>query len=394
MTSYIGLYYPFIHFKDEAWLKLTALYWDKMARIVPQGYQLHDSDTVKQLAEELDFIRNYPPAGETVGVGEKFLKLLQQHESALRTRYDVSQRAQWPDDLVTLERGPWRTDPKLAYVFYEKMWPELQNALVKTNLALPERSGDPRWVGMHPKLADTYIAALAEEMAYTRKLHPLTDETLDHLTVVGWTVERLAQALLDVPMLHGPALTENEIEAYLAMVSLQLVIPEDIAHVPIKKIIMLRRQYTAELAQLQEHLHTFASTQEKLKGIEDPQALRDHLENEYTKKLQPELEDLKKQLRWLQIDTITGAMNMSFEPPKAMVSAAALAGITALNPLVAAAGAVAFAVLKIVGDKGKQNEKARRASPAAYLLRLERELKPKELLSWVPGQAVKFGFPQ
>jgi len=106
------------------------------------------------------------------------------------------------------------------------------------------------------------------------------------------------------------------------------------------------------------------------------------------------LEDLKKQLRWLKIDTITGAMNMSFETPKAMVSAAALAGITALNPLVAAAGAIALAGLKIVGDKHKKNEKARQASPAAYLLRLESELKPRELLSWVPGHAVKFGFPQ
>jgi len=106
------------------------------------------------------------------------------------------------------------------------------------------------------------------------------------------------------------------------------------------------------------------------------------------------LEDLKKQLRWLKIDTITGAMNMSFETPKAMVSAAALAGLTALNPLVAAAGAIALAGLKIVGDKHKKNEKARQASPAAYLLRLESELKPRELLSWVPGHAVKFGFPQ
>ncbi len=283
MTSYIGLYYPFIHFKDEAWLKLTVLYWDKMARIVPQGYQLDDSDVVKQLAAELDFIRNYAPAGETVEVGEKFLKLLQQHESALRTRYDVSQRDQWPDDPVTLARAPKGADPKLAYVFYEKMSPELQNALVETSLALPERFDDPRWVGMHPKLVDAYIAALAEEMASTRVLHPLTDETLDHLTVVGWTMERLAQALLDVPMLHGPALTENEIEANLAMVSLQLVIPEGIAHVPIKKIIMLRQQYTAELARLQEHLHTFASTLEQLKGIEDPQVLWDHLEKAPTR---------------------------------------------------------------------------------------------------------------
>ena len=34
----IGLYHPFIHFKDDAWLKLSALYWDRMARIVPPSY--------------------------------------------------------------------------------------------------------------------------------------------------------------------------------------------------------------------------------------------------------------------------------------------------------------------------------------------------------------------
>jgi hypothetical protein len=27
------LYYPFIHFRDEAWLKLGALYWDDVSRI-------------------------------------------------------------------------------------------------------------------------------------------------------------------------------------------------------------------------------------------------------------------------------------------------------------------------------------------------------------------------
>jgi hypothetical protein len=393
MTSYIGLYYPFIHFKDEAWLKLAALYWDKMARIVPQGLTVHDSDTVKQLAEELDFIKNYSPAEEMYAVGGKFLKLLEQHESALRTRYNVLQRDQWPDvrDHVTLPLDPHEGNPKLAYIFDEKMSSELRSAFVETRLALPDSSG---WVGMHPKLVDTYMTALAEEMAYRRMLHPLTDETLDHLTIVGWTVERLAQALLDVPMLHGPALTENEIEAHLAMVSLQLVIPKGIANVPIKKIITLRQQYGDELVRLQDSLHTFASTQEQLKGIENLQALRDHLEIEYTKKLRRELEDLKKQLRWLKIETITGAMNTSFEIPKVVVSAAALVGITALNPLVAASGAVAFAVLKFVGDKYKQNEKARQASPAAYLLRLERGLKPKELLSRVPEHAVKFGFPQ
>ena len=35
MANFIGLYYPFIHFKDEAWLKAITLYWDRVKRIVP-----------------------------------------------------------------------------------------------------------------------------------------------------------------------------------------------------------------------------------------------------------------------------------------------------------------------------------------------------------------------
>lgn len=42
----LGLYYPFIQFRNDSWLKLAALYWDRIGRIVPPGYQLQDSDTV------------------------------------------------------------------------------------------------------------------------------------------------------------------------------------------------------------------------------------------------------------------------------------------------------------------------------------------------------------
>jgi hypothetical protein len=37
------LYYPFIHFRDEAWLKLSALYWDDVTRIVPKSYAPRDT---------------------------------------------------------------------------------------------------------------------------------------------------------------------------------------------------------------------------------------------------------------------------------------------------------------------------------------------------------------
>jgi len=72
-----ALYYPFIHFKDDSWPKLSALYWDRMARIVPKSYRQRgdgehalerDSETTRRLADEADFIRNLSPSEVTYPV--------------------------------------------------------------------------------------------------------------------------------------------------------------------------------------------------------------------------------------------------------------------------------------------------------------------------------------
>jgi hypothetical protein len=58
----LGLYYPFIQFRSDAWLKLAALYWDQVGRIVPPGYAVRDSETVRRLQGELDFVADLPPS--------------------------------------------------------------------------------------------------------------------------------------------------------------------------------------------------------------------------------------------------------------------------------------------------------------------------------------------
>ena len=60
----IGLYHPFIHFKNDDWLKLSALYWGRMARIVPPSYWgdqgttvlAEDSDVTRALISELEYV--------------------------------------------------------------------------------------------------------------------------------------------------------------------------------------------------------------------------------------------------------------------------------------------------------------------------------------------------
>ena len=77
MTTEIGLYYPTIEFKNDAWVKLAVLYWDKLGRIVPSGYRPNDSETVKRLAGELDFIKDFPPQlDEKRQLANMFISLL------------------------------------------------------------------------------------------------------------------------------------------------------------------------------------------------------------------------------------------------------------------------------------------------------------------------------
>jgi hypothetical protein len=65
MPAHIGLYFPYFHFPNDDWVKVSALYWDKLYRIVPYGYQTkRDSDLVKALSDsenDTSLIRDIHP---------------------------------------------------------------------------------------------------------------------------------------------------------------------------------------------------------------------------------------------------------------------------------------------------------------------------------------------
>jgi hypothetical protein len=92
--------------------------------------------------------------------------------------------------------GPSGDDRRLLYIYYEKIPPDLYEALEKSGLALIDCRGSP-WIGMHPDLASVYMTALAEHIAKETGLRTLTDETKDFVAVSDLSIERLAQILLD-----------------------------------------------------------------------------------------------------------------------------------------------------------------------------------------------------
>ncbi|WP_419587060.1 DUF6236 family protein [Streptomyces sp. Qhu-G9] len=217
---------PFIHFRNERWLKTAALYWRELARVVPQGYRLADSRTCRVPCEELGFITPVDPAQTARQVAPLFLNVVARHGEALRAAgYAVSPA--W-DDWDRRARDPFKPEPPLALghatrhthsglparagvaASYEKEFtPELRAVLMESGLAadvrrrpgLRERQSLAygRWMAMDARLAWVYKCAFVEVLARQGRYTPTTDQQDANLASDGWDTDRIAQSLLDAP---------------------------------------------------------------------------------------------------------------------------------------------------------------------------------------------------
>ncbi|MFK0127041.1 hypothetical protein ACIQSP_27450 [Streptomyces nigra] len=94
MAPRIGLYFPYVHIRDAAWVKATALYWPALARVAGADHPVHDSDTVRALADGLDFIRQLSPGPAAEAIPPHFISVIREHHAELHRYFGVS-----PDDI-------------------------------------------------------------------------------------------------------------------------------------------------------------------------------------------------------------------------------------------------------------------------------------------------------
>ena len=363
-----------------------------MYRIVPSSYQTADSDTVKALGDFVDVVR---PEWARPAFGETFDQFINEYHEPLIQRYGVAKIDQWkarPEDMEPPTAGGQSgTDPRLSYVYFEKMTPVLRDRFVASGLAKFDR-GDDRWIGMHPMLAQVYMTALADQLAGERQLQPMTDETLHHLALSGMTPERLAQLLLGNVHLVERTPTERELEQSFAFLALQMVLPKNIEQIPAEKIVGVRERLAGERGKFQAAAVAFARQNTSLREIPDGRALQDHLKTEFDKTIAPELQKLKDALRGNDIDVALGAMNLKVEVPSILTTGLATFGLgVAINPVIGGLAGVALLVTKLLRDRRKGRQALLSASPVSYLFRVEEELSPGVLASWVSGDALKHG---
>ena len=370
------LYYPFIHVRDEAWLKLSALYWDDMTRIVPKSYTPRDTRDVRAL-EDAGVLKRIDPTNYEEPVGELFSLLLERHAHKLAARYDVSQRDGWPENRERFGLNTGRAQASsLAFIHGSKLEPALTEQLLKRKLALPSR--DRRWLGMHPAIVRAYMIALAAEIANRRGLQPVSDNVTHLSGVASCTVEDLAKSLFGDLNLSKKRLGRGAgakaldvTEERVAFVTLRAVLPQRLDQVPVKQLLALRSEH----ADARHAFHAYVEDVRKqlaTGSIVDAEALDEHIRLEYEKRLKPALSELSRGLRSLGVGTFLGTFGVAVALPVGSM----------FNVSPSTAVALAGAGVGIAALSQRQQGSARalvKASPASFLL-VTQKLRPRTLV--------------
>ncbi|MGW4806277.1 DUF6236 family protein [Kitasatospora sp. NPDC004272] len=401
----IGLYYPYVHVQDDAWMKTAALYWPQMARVVPDGYPVSDTDSAQALADQLDFFVPVPPGSAPTAVEAPFLEVIQEHAGVLRRYYHVDE---WGRSLavppalrrtnayipqtVTHTNHDDRPPGHVAHLYWKEVSPNLREALIQEGLAIntdrPTYEGSNplgTWISMDPMLAWVYKCALTDELARRNRLLPTTDQIAAHAANEEWTTERIARVLLR----GRPPQTDKPVTAALGELAVQMVLPTDMATVPVEKVIELRQKHATEFDAFMATVDTVASKiQEDIAGIENREVLAAYLRQVNKNEFEAPLRELRTAMRSLKLEATTGVLNVQTQTPAAM---GAVGGYIGGGLPYASAAGVAFGLFGYARQISKQRQDALAGSPVSFLLRVEAGLRPGNLVRRLASLAPRAG---
>ncbi|KUN59237.1 DUF6236 family protein [Streptomyces griseorubiginosus] len=413
MLPHVGLYYPFIHFRDERWLKTAALYWRELARVVPQGYPLADSRTARVLREELKFVTPVDPTETAKQVAPLFLSVLTRHGEALRAAGYAASPA-WDDrdhhatdsfnpappltqGHTTRHHSGMSARAGVAASYEEEFTPELRETLMECGLAadvrrrpgLRERQSLAygRWMAMDARLTWVYKCAFVEVLARQGRYTPTTDQPDAHLASDGWDVDRIAQSLLDAPDVAAAARPDDLTDA-VGLLAIRLAVPAGLDNVPVEKIVKLRKEHREEFAAFNAVVtQTVEELRQELRGVTLQEARVRDVQIAVEDRFDRPLRALREAMKAQGMGTAYGLANVKFDVPALMSLAGTAAGGFLDQPVAGAAAGAALGFMNVRHTHKQQVKGLKAGNPAAYLLSVQRGLKPQSLLRQITRRA-------
>lgn len=233
------LYYPTIEFSNAEWLWAAALTWDRIYRIVPEGYTPNDSYNIKYLSSNSDLINNIEPSKYSEEASVKFLEGLQLQGKWWAAALDSSNYEK--ENYVKLHKD--KADVKLR------------------KLLLAERSTEKDWFNVPHDMASIYMLFLANYIAEKNSISLATDYA------EAWCGSNFFQ--------YDGNLNDNDTEnseTNLAAITINGFIPTNIMNLTPQELIKFRENSSPER---QQFFNSMRSLSTKISSCEDSIIIND-----------------------------------------------------------------------------------------------------------------------
>ncbi len=348
-------------------MKLALLTWHRAARIHPLDLPSRDSDLVRQVHDESDFILDIGPTHHDLAVVYATFCEALTEDVATRVRELAvhTPRCTPASNTYTELHG---RQPNTIYIYCgspTKINVRMRILLQVCGLVDRQDFSDP-WVPVSSSFASIYFAVLADVMGQHNDMSPVTDDPWVHRA--AGAVEHLTGLLTGTT---SPP-SKDVHNAYLHLALQAVLEPKGLADIPVGKILKFRRRHGAELAAFHQHIDSLGEELARVAEVENLTVAQAHLQALYDSRTKPMLDGLRRALRGLGIESTAGALGLRIDLNAA--TGTLLGGVAAASGQLALAGAaVAVGVLPYVASRVRAREQ-HKASPVAYLLAANREL--------------------
>lgn len=232
-----ALYYPYIHIRDENWLKGTLLGFQQVRRIVPNKFTIKDQ-AITRAYTELNGPNGQPllqsvfiEASQVRESQEWLHKKILEHIDALVAAYSEEKT---PEEQ---QGGPGAFEMHVGKFLDYGLLELLRSKSLAWHSREPSEPDAPDWVTMHPKMGSAMMSILALAVARLEGLSVVTPSDRLHHELLANQEERVFEKLLDVPLPPGAAPPEA-------------VTVEELSHVVITTGFDLTRLTPAQIGEL------------------------------------------------------------------------------------------------------------------------------------------------
>lgn len=279
------LYYPTIEFKKEdyKWLWIASLLWDKIYRIVPDGYCLDEPQNIQELCSSGDIGIPLAPNRYSEEIASDFLKKIEEeywNAAALEFNHDDIEKYK---DYTRVHK--------------DKVDVTLRNIMLMDNKNLQ----DDEWLFVPQEMANVYMTYLANHIASENNL-ALNTHNYDI-----WTASTFFQfddAIQD-GVFWGRDYT-NKSTAVLASILIKDFIPENLMGISPKELLKFRKSRGGER---EEFLLEVQKLNDKLAAVKDERII-EQIVNDELSKVEKSLEQYKKSMDLIKATKWTGSLSM------------------------------------------------------------------------------------